>query len=89
MAMMNFSPIPGAAAEFKAEIQKFRADMAGEQNDDAPAGLLSSLKAELAKMSLAVRTQPAWYAVGVFEKYGNLSGLVPESGWEQEQHRSG
>jgi len=71
-----------AAAEFKTEIQKFRADMAKDQDAGAPAGLLASLQAELAKMSPAERKQPAWYAVGAFEKYGNLSGLVPESGRE-------
>ena len=68
-----------AAAEFRIEIQKFRADMANDQDAGAPAGLLASLQAELAKMSPAERKQPAWYAVGAFEKYGNLSGLVPES----------
>lgn len=68
-----------AAAEFRTEIQKFRADMANEQDGDAPAGLLASLKAELAKMSPAERKQPAVYAVGAFEKYNNYSGLVPVS----------
>jgi len=72
-----------AAAEFRLEIQKFRSDMAKDQNDDAPVGLLTSLKAELAKLSPAERKQPALYAVGAFEKYGNFSGLVPESNREE------
>jgi hypothetical protein len=72
-----------AAAEFRLEIQKFRTDMANDQNDDAPADLLTSLKAELAKLSPAERKQPARYAIGAFEKYGNFSGLVPESNREE------
>jgi hypothetical protein len=71
---------PDAAAEFRIEIQNFRADMAKDQDAGAPADLLASLKAELAKLSPAERKQPAYYAVGAFEKYGNFSGLLPESG---------
>lgn len=68
-----------AAAEFKIEIQKFRADMANGQETEPPASFLASLEAELAKLSPAERKQPALYSVGAFEKYGNFSGLVPES----------
>lgn len=68
-----------AAAEFRIEIQKFRADMVKDQDAGAPDGLLASLKAELEKLSPIERGQPAWYALGAFEKYGNSSGLVPES----------
>jgi len=73
---------PDAAAEFKIEIQKFRADMEKDQDAGAPVGLLASLKAELEKLSPAERKQPALYSVGAFERYGNFSGLVPESGKE-------
>jgi hypothetical protein len=71
---------PGAAAEFKTEIQRFRTDIANDQDDGAPVSLLASLQAELSGLSAAERLQPAYYAAGAFEKYGNFSGLVPESG---------
>lgn len=72
-----------AAAEFKIEIQKFKAGMNENQNDDVPADLLTLLKKELENLSPVERSKPAWYSIGAIEKYGNFSGLVPESNAEE------
>ncbi|HEX3008093.1 MAG TPA: hypothetical protein VHO90_10805 [Bacteroidales bacterium] len=68
-----------AAAEFKTEMQNFKADMANLPKEDALTSMLSLLKKELEDMPAADRSKPAWYSTGAMEKYSNFSGLVPES----------
>jgi hypothetical protein len=68
-----------AAAEFKTEMQNFKADMVHLPKEDATATMLSLLKKELGNMPAADRSKPAFYSMAAMEKYGNASGLVPES----------
>lgn len=70
---------PVAAAEYKSEIDKFKADMAKEATDNSSVDLVSALKNELGSLSPSERVLPAWYSIGAFEKYGNFSGLIPVS----------
>ena len=65
-----------AAADFKKEMDRFRKDASQRRETEQ---LSSAYKIELAKLSPAQRKQPAYYAVYAMEKYGNLSGLVPEN----------
>lgn len=70
---------PSAAAEFKTEIQKFKTEMTNEGTENNADDLLTSLKRELDKLSPAGRNKPAWYSLGAIEKYGNFSGLIPDT----------
>lgn len=70
---------PSAAAEFKAEIQKFNSETANEGTDNNQFDLLTSLKRELDNLSPAERNKPARYSIGAIEKYGNFSGLIPDA----------
>ncbi len=65
-----------AAAEFKNEMDDYAANL--KQNIDTP-DLVSLLKTELDKLSPSERKTQAYYSIGAMEKYGNFSGLVPES----------
>ncbi len=74
-----------AAAEFKAEIVKFKAqmenqvDMDGNPRENNTVDPLAMLKKELENLSPAGRNKPARYALAAMQKYGNYSGLVPEN----------
>lgn len=69
---------PSAAAEFKTEIQKFKADMVNNATDNIRDDILTSLKEELEQLSPVERNKPAMYSVGAMEKYANFSGLMPD-----------
>jgi hypothetical protein len=68
---------PTSAAEFKTEIEKFKADMVNNATDNIPDNMLTSLKKELDNLSPAERNKPAMYSLSAMEKYGNFSGLIP------------
>ncbi len=65
-----------AAEEFKKEMESYRKDLA---QNNATEDVTTSYKKELARLSLAERKKQAYYATYAMEKYGNLSGLVPEN----------
>ena len=73
-----------AAVEFKKEMEGAAKEYAAslKQNNQAP-DMLTSLKMELQNLSGQERQQQAYYVLGAMEKYGNFSGLVPESDREQ------
>lgn len=71
-----------AAEEFRKEMESHRKDLA--QNNTAE-DLTTSYKKELARLSPAERKKQAFYATYAMEKYGNFSGLVPESDTENAQ----
>jgi len=70
---------PTSAAEFKTEIEKFKADMVNNATDNIPDNMLTSLKKELDNLSPAERNKPAMYSLSAMEKYGNFSGLIPDT----------
>lgn len=65
-----------AAEEFKKQIEGFENDLA---DSNATEDLAASYRKELARFSPSEREKQAYYAVYAAEKYGNFSGLVPES----------
>ncbi len=69
---------PVAAAEFKIEIDKFKADMANDATENSSDDLVTALKKEFESLSPAERSKPARYSTDAFENYGNFSGLIPE-----------
>ena len=65
-----------AAAEFKKEMEGVVKEYAASNKTP---DVISLLKEELQNLSAQERQQQAYYALGAMEKYGNFSGLVPES----------
>lgn len=67
------------AEEFKEEMENYRKDL---PRDNTAEDLATFYKKELARLSTSQRKQQAYYAIYAMEKYGNFSGLVPESDTE-------
>ncbi len=67
-----------SAAEFKTEIQKFKAEMVNNPTKNISDDMLTSLKKELEQLSSVGRNKPAIYSLGAMEKNANFSGLMPD-----------
>ncbi len=66
-----------AAEEFKQQMKSFKTDMA-EYERNKPDDPAASYRKELNRLSPTERKQQAYYAIYAPERYGNLSGLVPQ-----------
>ena len=63
-----------AAADYLKEMENMKKNLAGF---DASLKVSEQIKAELDCMPVDEKTQQAYYAVGAYERYGKISGLLP------------
>lgn len=72
------------AEEFKKEMEGTDKEYAASlKQNNKLSNILATLRTELKNLLFQERQQQAYYDIGAMEKYGNFSGLVPESDKDQ------